>query len=373
MLDFIKSINSDKKVNSKEIYELFQTDSSEMNSKILSKLQKHKDLNEFFVYYSKLDFKNVLNLLDSFESLSSILSENTIQKLFNSGIDDYLFNVSKIIMSLFLIEKTSKVLNNLINTTQATINEFNTKVNNNLISININNCLNQILNYTQIPIQRSLSRRGTKEKTISSYNNIQNKRNSLFSEISLENKELILVDNNTPKFDQKELSNKSSLKENKENSNLKESDKTVDSILSLKNMKFLSDSGDGTLRGMKKKNKTIKIGFDRQDSNLFFKHKSNSNKINENSSNENDINTNVQYINSIDKSQILADLLNVINILFENNKINQEQKLSLKQLLISDSENVINNLFKFNENNFPFNSNLKSLYKKFLMSELKNM
>ena len=52
MLDFIKSINSDKKVNSKEIYELFQTDSSEMNSKILSKLQKHKDLNEFFVYYS---------------------------------------------------------------------------------------------------------------------------------------------------------------------------------------------------------------------------------------------------------------------------------------------------------------------------------
>ena len=100
-----------------------------------------------------------------------------------------------------------------------------------------------------------------------------------------------------------------------------------------------------------------------------MKQKSNSNKISQNCSD-----SNIEYnSNCVDKSQVLADLFNTINFLFENNKINLEQKLSLKQLLISDSENVINRLFKFNETNFPFNTNLKSLFKKFLISELKNI
>ena len=59
--------------------------------------------------------------------------------------------------------------------------------------------------------------------------------------------------------------------------------------------------------------------------------------------------------------------------MFENEQINLEQKLSLKQLLISDSENVINRLYKFKETNFPLNTNLKSIFKKFLISELENL
>ena len=50
----------------------------------------------------------------------------------------------------------------------------------------------------------------------------------------------------------------------------KESEKTIDSILSLRNMKFLSDNGENTIRGVRKKNKTIKIGFQRQDSDFFL-------------------------------------------------------------------------------------------------------
>ena len=183
----------------------------------------------------------------------------------------------------------------------------------------------------------------------------------------MDNIKLILVDNDTPKFEEKEKSNNDSLKDKKDDSSLKESEKTIDSILSLRNMKFLSDNGENTIRGVRKKNKTIKIGFQRQDSDFFLKQKSNSNKINENHS---DLGYN---INTIDKSQILAELLNVINCLFDNGQINLEQKLSLKQLLISDSENVINRLFKYNETNFPFNTNLKSVFKKFLISELKKI
>ena len=59
-----------------------------------------------------------------------------------------------------------------------------------------------------------------------------------------------------------------------------------------------------------------------------------------------------------------------LRYLFENEQINLEQKLSLKQLLISDSENVINRFNKYYESTFPFNNNLKNLFKKFLIAEL---
>ena len=72
----------------------------------------------------------------------------------------------------------------------------------------------------------------------------------------------------------------------------------------------------------------------------------------------------------IDKSQLLANLLNIINFLFTKGKINEEQKLKLKKLLISDSENVINRFNKYYESTFPFNNNLKNLFKKFLIAEL---
>ena len=55
-----------------------------------------------------------------------------------------------------------------------------------------------------------------------------------------------MVDNNTPKFKEKVLSNKSNTNDKKEDSLLKASEKTEDSILSLKNMKFMSDTGDMT-------------------------------------------------------------------------------------------------------------------------------
>ena len=104
-----------------------------------------------------------------------------------------------------------------------------------------------------------------------------------------------MVDNNTPKFKEKVLSNKSNTNDKKEDSLLKASEKTEDSILSLKNMKFMSDTGDMTIRGIRKKNKTIKIGFDKQESEFFFKQKSNSNKVTEISSNLNELNLNKEY------------------------------------------------------------------------------
>ena len=374
MIDFISSVNLHTKIQSTELYELIKTDSSDLNTKILTNLQKHKDINEFFNRYSQLDFENELNILDNFESESLLISNNKDTNLFKSKIDKYLFDVSKIILSFLFIEKANKILNNLITNVKKKVNDFYSENEKNLISSEINDCLNNLL-LKSIPdlIQRNVSRRGTLDTTPKSKEQTS-KRSSLLTDVTSFDAEILVVDNNTPKFKEKVLSNKSNTNDKKEDSLLKASEKTEDSNLSLKNMKFMSDTGDMTIRGIRKKNKTIKIGFDKQESEFFFKQKSNSNKVTEISSNLNELNLNKEYnSNCLYKSQLLAALFMAINHLFENKEINLEQKLSLKQLLISDSENVINSLYKFKETNFPCNTNLKSIFKKFLISELKNL
>jgi len=371
MLDFIKAINSKKIISSEEIYEIFKTDSFDLNLKFLSNVQKHKTVNEFFDYYSKLDFKNVLNVFDNLNSLTVILSNDRNKNIFGNKIDKYLYDVSKIIMFFLLIEKTNEILNNFITNAKTTINDFCLRNESSLISSNINNCFNNIINFSPV-LQRSLSRRATKERTLSSYNNQKEKENSVLLDITKhDDNELIVLGNNTPKFKEKEWSKASSLNDKKDNSVLKSSQKTIDSILSLRNMKFMHDEEEKNPRGIKKKNKTIRFGFNKQEPENFLKQKSNSNKIYEYLNNMNDINSSFEYNpQCIDKSQLLANLLNIINFLFTKGKINEEQKLKLKKLLISDSENVINRFNKYYESTFPFNNNLKNIFKKFLMTEL---
>ena len=373
MLDFIKAINSKKIISSEEIYEIFKTDSFDLNLKFLSNVQKHKTVNEFFDYYSKLDFKNVLNVFDNLNSLTVILSNDRNKNIFGNKIDKYLYDVSKIIMFFLLIEKTNEILNNFITNAKTTINDFCLRNESSSISTNINNCFNNIINFSPV-LQRSLSRRATKERTLSSYNNQKEKENSVLLDITKhDDNELIVLGNNTPKFKEKEKewSKASSLNDKKDNSVLKSSQKTIDSILSLRNMKFMHDEEEKNPRGIKKKNKTIRFGFNKQEPENFLKQKSNSNKIYEYQNNMNDINSSFEYNpQCIDKSQLLANLLNIINFLFTKGKINEEQKLKLKKLLISDSKNVINRFNKYYESTFPFNNNLKNLFKKFLIAEL---
>ena len=371
MLDFIKAINSKKIISSEEIYEIFKTDSFDLNLKFLSNVQKHKTVNEFFDYYSKLDFKNVLNVFDNLNSLTVILSNDRNKNIFGNKIDKYLYDVSKIIMFFLLIEKTNEILNNFITNAKTTINDFCLRNESSSISTNINNCFNNIINFSPV-LQRSLSRRATKERTLSSYNNQKEKENSvLLDKTKHDDNELIVLGDNTPKFKEKEWSKASSLNDKKDNSVLKSSQKTIDSILSLRNMKFMHDEEEKNPRGIKKKNKTIRFGFNKQEPENFLKQKSNSNKIYEYLNNMNDINSSFEYNpQCIDKSQLLANLLNIINFLFTKGKINEEQKLKLKKLLISDSENVINRFNKYYESTFPFSNNLKNLFKKFLIAEL---
>lgn len=373
MINFIKAINSDNEMNAKEIYEHFKTDSFDLNLKFLSNVQKHKTVKDFFNYYSKIEFSDVFKIFDCLESLSQILSDNSNKKIFNSQIDLYLTEVSRIIIFLLLLEKTKEVFNKLMETAKIHINNFASKKENISISNNINNCLLNLINTSPLQVQR----RTTKDSTLASNTNHTGKRNSLITNITTDDSMLLIVDDNTPKFKEKEIkeiSNKSSVNDKKDSSIMKSSEKSMDSILSLKNMKFMFETEEKNLRGIKKKNKTIKFGFEKQEAEFLLKQKSNSNTVKEYTKNINELNKSFEYNpKTVDKSQILADILNTINCQFENGKINSEQKLSLKQLIISDSENVINRFIKFNESVINFNKDLKSIFKKFLISELDNI
>lgn len=370
MIDFIKAINSDNEMNAKEIYEHFKTDSFDLNLKFLSNVQKHKTVKDFFNYYSKIEFSDVFKIFDCLESLSQILSDNNNKKIFNSQIDLYLSEVSKIIIYLLLIEKTKEMFNKFIENAKNNINNFISKKENISISNNINNCLYNLINSSPLQVQR----KAIKEKTFTSNVNQNGKRNSLLTNMTTDDSEFLVSDDNTPKFKEKEISNKSSINDKKDSSIIKSSEKSMDSILSLKNMKFMFETEEKNPRGIKKKNKTIKFGFEKQEAEFFLKQKSNSNTVKEYTKNICNLNKSFEYNpKTVDKSQILADILNTINCQFETGKINSEQKLSLKQLIISDSENVINRFFKFNESVIHFNTDLKSIFKKFLISELDNI
>ena len=366
MYDFIKSIDLEKEIKTEDVFELFKTESFDMNLKFLSNVKSHKTLNEFVSYYSNQDFKNVLKIFDKLNSITLSSEEKKIKNIFSSKIDKYLSDISFIILQLSIIEKSTKLINNYIKSIKQSTDEFQ----NCTIQKGINNCINDLINSSPVLVQGNDSRRQSKEGNLSSYDASKGKRNSLFSNMTTDESEINFFEDksNTPRFKEKEDSKKSNAADKKELSINKNSEKTIDSILSLKNMKFLYDIGDKNLRTVKKKNKTIKIGFEKEEAEYFLKQKSNSNKISEN----NNLNDRIEYNQKLsDKSQILAELLNSVNCLFKNGKIDSEQKLFLKHLLIDDSGNIIDRFLKFNENNIPFNTNLKNVFKNFLISELK--
>ena len=55
MLDFIKSLNLSEELKNNEIYNLFKTDSSQLNLNFLSILQKFHKTKEFLNYYTNQD------------------------------------------------------------------------------------------------------------------------------------------------------------------------------------------------------------------------------------------------------------------------------------------------------------------------------
>ena len=373
MYDFIKSLNLTDELKNNDLYNILKTDSSELNLHFLSSLQKFHTTQEFLNYYTKQDCKKVFNMYNTLSSISSTICTENEKTNFKKDIDKYLSDLSKIILLFSLIQKNNELLSNLIKNTRKFIKRFyienETK---SVIKERINNCINDLMSCSQVASQRNYSRRSTKENTVSNPNIFLG--NSLKKSYNANEAEYLFFQSHTPKFEEEEdeiieeneeQSFYNMNVETKEDDTKKDSIKTIGSSFSLRHMKFTYQSDEEENTRNIKKNKTVKLGTEFFTSHSFFKKKSNSYN-NKDFDNEN--NNNIK-----DNSQYIVDFLNSIKILYKTGKINSNQKLAIKQLIISDSKSVVEKYLKMNLSRNSSDKNYKSNIDKFLLEQIKNL
>ena len=381
MLEYIKSLNLYENIKTNDIYNLFKTDSFELNLNLLSSLQNFHTMNEFLNYYTKQDCKNAFNIFNNLFIISSKIYQENENNIYKSEIDNYLSYISKIIFLLSLIQKNNELLSNLLMNTKKIIKKFHKENNNNTnILEKINNCINDLLYSSQIASQRNYSRRSTKENTLTGLNifNIHNLGKNKQSDNNSNEEEYFFSQCSTPKFEEDDdqidevneeqscYNNITSENKNKDESGKVDSKKTIKTIgssLSFKYMKCVHDSDEEKRRSIKK-NKTVKMGIDFSSQN-FFKKKSNSYN--------DDLSSEIEYNQKIlDKSLIIAKFLNIINNLYKSGNITSKEKIAIKQLIISDSETIIKKYFQYNIYNNNYDKVYKYEYlKQFLAEQIK--
>ena len=64
MLDYINNLNLESSINKDQIFNLFKTKSSNINTIILSKIEDHKKISDFFCKYTNLDINSISNSID---------------------------------------------------------------------------------------------------------------------------------------------------------------------------------------------------------------------------------------------------------------------------------------------------------------------
>ena len=388
MLEYIQSINLCESIKTNDIYNLFKTDSFELNLNLLSSLQNFHTMNDFLNYYTKQDCKNAFNIFNDLFIISSNIYQENENNIYKSEIDNYLSNISKIILLLSLIQKSNELLSNLLINIKKVVQKFHKENNNNInILEQINNCINDLLYSSQIVSQRNYSRRSTKDNTLTGLNlfNINNLGKNKQSDNNSNEEEYFLFQCSTPKFEEDddqidEVNEEQSCYNNipLENKNKDESDKidskktikTIGSSLSFKYMRCVHDSDEEKKRYIKKY-KTVKMGIDFSNHKNFFKKKSNSNKIND--SYNDDLSSENEYNpKALEKSKIIAIFLNIINRLFKSGEITSKIKLAIKQLIISDSENIIKKYSQYNVYSKNYDKDYNYEYiKQFLMEQIK--
>ena len=376
MFDFTNSINLSEELKNKEIYNLFKTDSSEFNNKLSSALQKYQNIQQLINNYSKIDINHILNAFNNISLISSQIVNLDNKNINNSEIESYMFGISNILLFLCLIQKNNQLLINLITNVKLYVyNFFSNNKNESILKEKIDSFINDLINSSQMIEKRSYSRRSTNEVTNCSIcMNFENKKKN--PNFNLDNKQ-DLFRSFTPKFENNEemkipKNTPSIIEENIKIS----SSKNMDSSLTLQKMNFVQINEEEI-----KKNKTIKI-FNtnninknvndnkiEHESKTFIrkKNKSQSTKVNIkgcliNKSRKHSVNSVDNRYTQNERIKILAEILDSINILFKEKKINSNQKISMKQIIISNPKIIIDKFYQSLKN-------MKSTYDKSIMNK----
>ena len=396
MLDYIKSLNLSDEIKNDEIYYLFKTESSEINSQFLSTLKKYSTTEELLKDYTNQDCKSALEI---FKDISSIFLKvcNGEENKLKSEIDQYVSGLSKVIFLFSMLQKTNELLSNLIMETKNFIKKFYTENNiQNIIKEKINTCIDDLMCSSLVISNRNYSRRSTKEGTVKT---IRKSTGSALSKFKPSESYDILNDDDdtclfsqaeTPRFEEEnnkniiiheEVNNNSSGASGKSNFSFdvikeaiseKHSKKKFDSSLTLSKMNFVLESEMEPMAQLEK-TKSYNAENDSKQSCNVIKRRNKSKcikKINEISTYKKNKN-----INLGEDKAILASFFDAISVLYKEGKINYETKIAMKQFIIFDSKKVIEKFLYFYEinNNNVFNKMLiNENIQKFLLESFKS-
>ena len=380
MLDFTNSLDLSEELKINDIYELFKTNSSDFNKKFLFNIQKYSNTQQLISHYIKSDINSIYN---SFNDISSTLSriiygEN--QKTCYSEIEAYSQGSSKIILFLSLIQKINQLLMNLLNSTKLYISDF--YKNNNKESIiknKIDLFINELINSSP-HIQRSYSRRSTNDITNSSICiNFENKNKEQLLNLNINKKDNILR-TFTPKFRNEEENN--IIKKNSQNSHNTNDDndlKNMDSSLTLRKLNFVEiDEGDNLKSNIKYSMESSSSSSDKSKRFFYKKNKSQSSKFKvkeslfKKKSRKFSANSMDDKAVQNERIKILAGFLDTINIMFKKRKINSDQKINIKQIIISNPKIIIDKYYK-DLVNINGNNDKIEIIEKYLLEKLKGL
>lgn len=378
-MDFINSFNLIEELKGNEIYDLFKTDSSDFNMKFLSNINKYKTTYQFIKNYTKIDINNILNVFNNI-SLNATKIINSNNASFISEIEIYTLGVSKIILLLCLIQKNNQLLNNLLNNTKLFIKKFyssNKKESN--LKEKYDSIINDLISSTLI--QRSYSRRSTNEVTNSSICiNIESKNNILKN--ILGNKQDILFRSPTPKFEEEDnIQPRINYNHNQDLNdviNKRNSSKNMDSSLTLDKLNFVQQDEDEN-KDKKLIKSSIKSSVDKSFTRKKNKSLSTKVKVKVKAAYGKNRKNSVNFVDDKCKQneriKILAEFFDSINFLFKEGKINSDQKIIMKQIIISNPKLIIDKFYQTYKsiNNESDNILINKNIQLFLIDEFKGV
>ena len=388
MINFSNTVDPSEGIKIDEIFNLFRTDSLDFNDKLSSILQNYPTTKHLISNYLKIDIKNIFNIFNKILKSSTEIIDEENTNANSSEIEMYIYRITKIILLFHLIQKCNQLLLTTIKNTKKYIENLSSKTDKNLFLkdkidsfmndlTNSSNYINDLIASCKIICKRSYSRRSTNDITnssISMMNKSQEKELNA-KEIKVQNN---LIRSYTPKFkDSESTERRNSIKEDASS----KSPIKIDSSLTLQKLNFvqLEDKEDkNSIRNVKKYNshKIKNKSYDPYSTtNVRNSHKSQSIHVKESLFNtkrkisvnsESEINNNQN-----ERIKILAEFFDMINLLYKENKINRDQKINIKQKVISSPKKIID---KFNKNYNYMNkitdkTSLNNYIKAFLLKE----
>ena len=411
MSDHNKEFDFHGEMNKNIDYFLLDSTSSEKNEIIKSKIEKYKTVSEFFEHYSN---NNIISLFDSFNRLDKIYSNIYFNNNNNikSKIDKYISDLSNIILLYNLISKNQQIIKKALTNSESYLKNFYSENHiNKDCQKKLDDYFDNLINLKKRKKKKRLSflthenifKKNKRHKTVKARKpNIFNLNKKLDEKSININYKLINISPTnhlshikhnsideeksnlrTPKFPSKnEDPNNNSqtiVKENESNKVPIIKQESINSFFTLASKAANINSDENRIKKIKK-DKKVKIN-DQKVTNFNLQNiqndseaklvytKSNFSENKKSQDNSEEFEKKEYYTKKNPKKQtfssvnlkttmeknMLKDFLGFINNIYKSGSINTEEKIKLKQLIISKSEkieNIYNNYYHHNKNEF---------------------